>query len=127
MSAILKKYKINFYKKNFKNPVSGVNTITPILNTTNDENYILVMFLNDYVNVQDIDTYILNMVEAVLNGSILEEETGSQSGIAVYIQLDKTRLVDFNGVGTYLQPDLIIPTKDFSQISFEWKQFIENV
>jgi hypothetical protein len=124
MSIVLDKYGIRFYGGNFKSRISGASESLPLLSTTDELNYILIMFFEDYFKVDDIQTYILDIVNDVMNNSIIEGETGSQSGIAVYIKSDVTKFVYFGGRGTYLNPNLTMPTADFNQLAVEWKAFI---
>jgi hypothetical protein len=122
MSTILDCYKLKFYKTNYKNSVSGIVSIDKICAAQDTSYYIIASFLNDYYRVQKVQN-IVDMIDNVLNSSTLEGETGSESGIAVYIAIGVTKFVYFNS-GTYLNPDLTIPTADFNAIVTEWKQFL---
>lgn len=126
MNTVLDAYQFIFYNKPFKNPVTGKITINKICDTTNVNNYILADLFSDYRRSQDVEERIISVIEDVLSGTIAEGETGSQSGTAVFIRQDFTKFIFFNGGGSYLSPDLIIPTNDFRQIAKEWKMFLDS-
>jgi len=126
MNNVLNAYQLIFYNKPFKNPVTGEITTNKICDTTNDNNYILADLLSDYHKSQDVEQRIIGVIDDVLSGTIAEGETGSQSGTAVFILPDFAKFIFFNGGGSYLSPDLTIPTNDFRQIAEEWKIFLNR-
>ena len=127
MSAILSKYKISLKKRIQTNPVTAVKETRAIIDSIDAEHYIIARFFSEYYKESDIQDYILTIIDEVKRNAIPEGETGSQSGIAVYITDSVTKFIDFHGAGSYLDPDLIIPTLYFREITLEWRSFLRNV
>ncbi|MBF8964308.1 hypothetical protein I0P70_13725 [Pontibacter sp. FD36] len=123
---LLAKYSIEFKKKNFTNPVTGENRISKFVYTSSNDYSILADFFNDLQKPEEVKMEVLEVIEEVECRSLEEGETGSQSGVAVYINIENTKLVGFNSIGSYLEPDLIVPTIDFKLIGFAWLYFLEN-
>ena len=124
--SLLAKYSIGFKKKNITSPISGRERIVKIFDTSNNDYHILSELFYDFQKPEDVQIGILEIVEQVECNNIKEGETGSQSGVAVYINPENTKLVGFNSPGTYLDPDLILPTVDFKLIAMAWKYFLEK-
>lgn len=126
MSVILDKYKFSFHKLDLKNNITGINSVISVFKSSVHERYIVSDFFGDYRKSVDVQINIIDIITDVMNGVIEEGETGSQSGVDVYIKSDFTKFVGFSYSGTYLEPDFVMSTADFKQLSIEWKQFLDS-
>lgn len=119
MNDILVRYKIHFY-----NEIQNNHIIKAF--RTSEDFHILITFFENYQRASDVQEFILDVIRNVRKDLKDSDETGSDSGIAVYITPESTSLVDFYGRGTYLAPDLVVPTVDFEEIAIRWKEFLDT-
>ena len=111
---LINQYQINFINNINHNPILNINYIRKIPNL---ENEYLFEFLFDW-SADGITEDLLTAVEQVLNGTISEYETGSETN-SISIFQSKVDFYDnnLNYVGN-------IPTQDFKEICIGWRDFL---
>ena len=126
MSNILKQYNISFENSILSMPVTKTNEVFKTFYVSNEQHAMLALFFIDYYNVEDLQENVFDLIQNIFDGKSSEEHTGTQSGIATYITFNEVKFVDFHSPGTYLNPDLRIPTSDFLEIANEWRNFLQE-
>lgn len=112
---LINQYQVNFVNEVYHNPISNLNYITKIPNVENDY---LFQFLFNW-SAEEIDEYLLPFLNQVINGSLSEYDTGSET-IIVLIKPNLTYFL-IDNVGTNYPT---IPTQDFKEICIGWRDFL---
>lgn len=111
---LINQYQINFLNQidKFEGYPSKIDKV-PILN-----NLYFSKFLYDW-SVAEMDEWLLPYLDQVINGTLPEYDTGSET-ITILIKQDLTYFL-IDGVGTNYPT---IPTQDFKEICLGWKEFL---
>lgn len=111
---LMDKYQISFTNKVNHNHVENFSFITKIPNLNNE---FLFNFLFDW-SASGITNDLLPAIEQVLNGTIIEYETGSET---VAISIFQTKVDFYDNDLNYVSH---IPTLDFKEICIGWRDFL---
>lgn len=112
---LINQYQINFMNKINHNSILNINYITKLPNL---ENKYLFDFLINW-SVEEMDEYLLDFINQVIDGTLTEYNTGSET-ITVLIKSDLTYFL-IDDVGTNY-PN--IPTNDFKEVCLGWRNFL---
>lgn len=114
--AILNQYKIEFQNitKSFSGFPNTIDKRTSSLSVTLD------IFLYGW-DVDQINDSLLPDINNVLNGSVIEDETQSET-IWVELKSNETKLFEMSK-NSYI-PDFTLPTSDFKEIVTAWRDFL---
>jgi len=109
---------ITQYKITFQNKVLNWNSGNEIFKSIKTSNRYLNEFIDSW-SVEEMDEWLLPYLDQVLNGTLPEYDTGSET-ITILIKQDLTYfLIDDVGIN---YPT--IPTQDFKEICLGWKAFL---
>lgn len=111
---LINQYQINFLNQidKFESYPSKIDKV-PILN-----NLYFSKFLYDW-SVAEMDEWLLPYLDQVINGTLPEYDTGSET-ITILIKQDLTYFL-IDDVGTNYPT---IPTQDFKEICLGWREFL---
>lgn len=109
---------VNQYQINFVNKVNDFKNRGKVTKIPNTNNQYLDEFLFNW-SVEEMDEYLIPYLVQVLNGTLPEYETGSET-ITVLVKPTLTHFL-IDDVGTNY-PN--IPTQDFKEICIGWRDFL---
>jgi hypothetical protein len=85
-------------------------------------NQILTEFIYDWGTSEDITRYLLPDIYNVLNNSV-EDDTQSET-VGVELTPSTTVLYGLYNGASPLNPDFVLPTRDFKEIVEAWRDFL---
>jgi hypothetical protein len=109
---------INQYQITLQNKVLNWSSGDEIFKSIETNNRYLNEFIDSW-SVEEMDEWLLPYLDQVINGTLQEYDTGSET-ITILIKQDLTYFL-IDGVGTNYPT---IPTQDFKEICLGWKEFL---
>jgi hypothetical protein len=114
MGEVLEKYDVKFYEE------LVLDEYEPMMSSIDA---ILSWFISDFSDSDNVNEFIIDRIDNVLDGTDLERTAATQCMVYLKITIDTCTIYQNYINDAY--PSFTLPTKDFREIALSWRHYLQ--